>query len=202
MPICYIAVIGASVRLSLDKRHIVRCLGCGHIVQNLGRFLVGIVLPALRAMPMSDIALFGASRLDSFDKIQVVFADRQSLILPFAANVAYTMACAAGRATRLTVRDPRTPIVLAGRGDNGGVKCYLILACEIGKTLAAIGAIPILDIAVLNASRIDCIDALHCGMPALVVGHARRKRKQAHRRDQHDRNHYGKTLLHQFTFGL
>ena len=151
---------------------------------------------------MGDIALFFASRLDSFDKIQIVFADGQCLILPFTANVAYTMACAAGRATRLAVRDPLAPIVLAGRGDDGVANCYLILACGIGKTLAAIGAMPILDIAVLNASCVDCTDALHCGMPALVVGHARCKRKHTHRRDQHDRNHYGKTILHQFTFGL
>lgn len=153
-------------------------------------------------MPMLFDTGSCASCRNSLNIFELVFSRRDYFRIYISTIFTFTNTFPPCRTSPLAVRDPRTPIMLAGRGDDGGVKCYLILACEIGKTLAAIGALPILDIAVRNASRIDCIDALHCGMPALVVGHARRKRKQAHRRDQHDRNHYGKTLLHQFTFGL
>ena len=153
-------------------------------------------------MPMLFDTGSCASCRNSLNIFELVFSRRNYFRIYISTIFTFTNTFPPCRTSPLAVRDPRTPIVLSGRDNDGIVNVDCMLPHFVGIIFSAIWAIPKLNIAVLNASRIDCIDALHCGMPALVVGHTRRKRKQAHRRDQHDRNHYGKTLLHQFTFGL
>ena len=101
------------------------------------------------------------------------------------------MSCTAGRATRLYIRNPYSPIVHAGCGDYGIITLYLALSCRIRKILVAIRTMPILDIADIYASRVDGSNVLQICMFAALIGHTRRKNeRQKHRGYQYYRNRY------------
>ena len=64
MPICYVAVIGASVRLSLDKRHIMPKRVDRIVCHDFGKIVVGKIRIAAGAMPIADPPLCCTGRID------------------------------------------------------------------------------------------------------------------------------------------